>query len=189
MPKFQVKGESKLIEGHVLDVSRPALLAALRRYDPLLYVKWNSKKRAGKGCWELRRRPEFKSVKEGRYLDSPRGRVFMPGDVFEFDGYTISIPKYNENNFENHVKDFEYLTYDMVSWLASHDLWKYGFKGKNTMRDAEYNEAKYLDKIDEEADAERQYMIKQHKTQFQDFRQYIAAGGNPYRLMDYWDKV
>ncbi len=186
---IKTSNESKLVQGHVLDVAQAPLVAALRRFDPLLYVKWNAKKRSGRGLWELRRKPEMKSLKVGRYLDTPRGKVYTPGDVFEFQGYTLAIPKYNENHFENHVKDFDYLTYDMVAWVSSHDLWNHGFKGKYALKDAEYNEAKYDEKIDNEAADERSYMIKQHKTQFEDFRQYILAGGDPARLMDYWNKV
>lgn len=187
MKKVKLARESNLIQGHVLDVSRAPLLAALRRYDPQLYIKWNPKKRAGRGCWELRRKPEFKTVREGRFLETPKfGKVFFPGDVFEFDGYTLAVPKYHETNFENHVKDFEYLSYDMVKWVADHDLFKYGYKGKNAIQEAEYREAKYEEKIDEESYAEKMYGFKQMRTQISDFREYILAGGDPYRLLDFW---
>jgi len=186
--QVQIKHESKLVQGHVLDCARAPLLAALRRYDPLLYFKWNPKKRAGAGIWELRRKPEFKSVRQSRYLDTPKGRVFVRGDVFEFEGMTISTPQYHETDLENHVKDFDRLTYGILAWVADHDLFQYGFKGKNVMSEAEYREAKYEEKIDDDSYAEKQYMIKQHKTEFQDFREYILAGGSPYDLMRYWGK-
>lgn len=191
MTTLQVKVDSagKIVKGHVLDVAQSPLLAALRCYDPQLYVKWNSKKRGGIGCWELRRKPEFKSVLQGRVLDTPRGRVRIPGDVYDCFDYTISVPKYNENHAENHVKDFDYLTYEMVSWIAQHDLWKYGYKGKYAMHEAEYKEGQYLTRLEDEVDAEHKYMLKQHKTEFNDFREYILAGGNPHRLLDYWNKV
>jgi hypothetical protein len=192
MTKLNVKGESKLIQGHVLDVSRPHLLAALRRYDQQLYLKWNAKKRGGLGVWELRRKPEFKSVQESRWLDAPgKGKVFVKGDVFEFDGFTIVEPKYHETSFENHVKDFEVLTYQILDWVKAHDVWEMqntGFKGKNFVNEAEYREAKYEEKIDEDSYAEKQYMIKQHRTDFNDLREYVLAGGNPARLVDYWGK-
>lgn len=188
MPKFRVEHESRLVPGHVLDVAAVPLVSALKRYDKQLYVKWSPKKRGGQGCWELRRQPEFKSVKVGRYVDSPKGRVYIPGDVFEADDFTICVPKYNENQFENHVKDFDYLTYEMVEWVAKKDLWGYGFKGKYAAHEAEYKEGQYLTKIEEEADSERSYMIKQHKREFNDFREYLLSGGNPARLADYWGK-
>lgn len=185
---LQIKGESKVITGHVLDVAKAPLDRALRRYDPLLYTKWNPNKNRGLGVWELRRRPEFKSVRESRYLDSPKGRVLIPGDIMEFDDFTISIPKYHETNFENHVKDFQYLSYEIVTWLSGHDLWQYGYKGKNTTTEAEYREAKWLEKIDEDAHTERNYMIKQHRSEFRDYAEYINDGGNPARLVDFWGK-
>jgi hypothetical protein len=189
MYRVSVARESNIVQGHVLDVARAPLLAALRRYDPQLYLKWAPKKRGGCGLWELRRKPEFKSLREGRVVEAPiKGKVCIPGDVFDMGDHTICVPKYHENHAENHVKDFEYLTYEMLEWLSQHDLWGHGFRGKNAMKEAEYREAKYEEKIDEEADAERQYMIKQHKTQFNDFREYLLAGGDPYRLMDYWNQ-
>lgn len=192
MTSLKVNHESRLVQGHVLDVAKKPLLEALRRYDVQLYVKWNPKKLQGHGCWELRRKPEMKTVREGRFLDTPyRGRVFFPGDIHDLGDFTIVEPKYHETSFENHVKDFTHLSYGMVGWIAAHDLWtmdQCGFKGKNFTKEAEYREAKYEEKIDEDADADKQYMIKQHRTQFNDFRSYINTGGNPYRLMDYWGK-
>lgn len=185
--KIEVARESTIITGNVLDVSRAPLLAALRRYDPQLYLKWNSKKRGGRGVWELRRKPEFKSVREGRFLDTPkRGRVFFPGDVYSFDEFTISVPKYHETEMENHVKDFDVLGYHILDFVAPHDTWKYGYRGKDTMREAEYNEAKYDEAIEDEMVKDLNYMIKQNRTQFADFRRYVSEGGNPYRIFDYW---
>lgn len=181
--------EGNLVQGHVMDVSLAPLEAALKRYDQQLYLHWNPKKLRGRGVWELRRKPEFKTIRESRVVESPKGNVFIKGDIFDFGDHTIVYPKYHENHFENHVKDFYRLDYRILDWVKSKDLWDYGFRGKNTMKEAEYREAKYEEKIDEDADAERQYMIKQHRTQFNDFREYILAGGDPARLMDYWNKV
>ncbi len=190
MPTFKVARETLLIQGHVLDVAREPLLAALRSYDPQLYVKWNPKKRGGQGMWELRRKPEYKTLRAGRYLDTHhKGRVYVPGDVFEMeDGTTLAVPKYHETSAENHVKDFEKLTYEMVTWVAKHDLWNYGFRGKNAMHESEYMENQYLNKVEDDAHAERQYMIKQHRTEFNEFREYVLSGGDPHRLMDFWGK-
>lgn len=182
-------GVSNLVSGHVLDVSKKPLESALRRYDPQLYLKWNPKKRKGLGIWELRRKPEMKSALAGRSIDTPtKGLVYVPGDIFDMGDYTISVPKYNENHTENHVKDFEYLTYDILAWVSKHDGWQYGFRGKDLTHESDYREGKYLDKIDDDAQAERSYMIKQHRTEFNDFREYVLSGGDPYRLMDYWGK-
>jgi hypothetical protein len=184
--QIQIKGESKLIQGHVMDVSRPALLAALKRYDQQLYLKWNAKKQGGRGAWELRRRPELKSVKEGYYLEVPnKGKVGIPGDVFDMDGYTLVFPKYHESRADC-VKTFEKLDYRILDWVAKQDLWQYGYKGKHFADEAQYKEAKFEEMIDDKADADRQYELKQMKTQINDFREYILAGGDPYRLLDYW---
>lgn len=186
--RIEVNSVSKIVQGHVLDVARGPLVAALRRYDPLLYIKWNPKKRSGLGLWELRRRPEFKSAQRGRLLETPhRGKVFIPGDIFDLDEGTLIVPRYIENSFENHVKDFQRLDYGILNWVAKQDLWKFGYKGKNAMNEADYREGQYLTKIEDDAEAERAYMIKQHRTQFNDYRQYILSGGNPARLVDYWD--
>lgn len=179
---ISVKNEGRLITGHVLDVAKAPLEEALQRYDTQLYLKWNSKKTK----WELRRRPEFKSVRVGRYLDTPKkGRVFFPGDVYEFDGFTLAVPKYHETSADC-IKTLDRLDYSLVEWVAKQDLWQYGFKGKEFARESEYQEAKYEEKIDEESYAEKVYGFKQMRTQIQDFKQYIADGNNPYRLIDYW---
>lgn len=179
---------SRLVHGHVLDVAKKPLEEALRRYDPQLYLKWEPKKRRGQGAWELRRKPELKSLRAGRFVDSVRGRFYIPGDVYEFDGYTLAVPKYHETSAENHVKDFDRLSYEIVAWVAAHDAWNYGFRGKNLTRDAEYNEAKYLEREEAQAEEDRAYMIKQEKKAIREFREYVLSHGNPYRILDYWGK-
>lgn len=186
MSRIEVRHESRLVKGSVLDCAAAPLLAALRRYDSQLYFEWNSKKRGGLGCWQLKRKHELKSVKEGRYVDAPtKGRVYVPGDIFPNVEFTIVAPK-QRSDF---VKDFNYLTYDMVSWVASQDLWKYGYKGKDFVSEADYRNAKWMEAEEQAAHSERQYMIRQHKTQFRDLAEYIYSGGNPHRLADYWNDV
>lgn len=171
----------------MLDCARAPLLATLKRYDPFLYLKWNPKKRGGKGVWELRRAPEVKSVAIS--VPSDRHSVkSIQGDIYDLGPYSIVVPKYHEYDIENHIKDFECLGYHILGWLDQHDTWKYGFRGKYLTKEADYNEAKYMERIDEQADADRQYMAKQHKTLINDFREFILAGGNPYRIVDHWGK-
>lgn len=165
-----------------MDCAPGPLLQALRRYDNQLYVKWNSKK----AKWELRRKPEQKSVKEGRFMDTPtKGRVYFPGDVHQMDDFAIVVPKYHETSADR-VKFFDRLDYRILDWVAGHDLWKFGYKGKDFASESDYLAAKYEEKIDEESYAEKMYGLKQMKTQIQDFREYVLAGGDPYRLMDFW---
>lgn len=185
--QIKVNHESKLIQGDVLDVARGPLLAALKRYDQQLYLKWRPGKRGEKGVWELRRKPDLKSAKEGRYLDTPKGRVFFPGDVYEFDGFTLVVPKYHETKADC-VKTFDHLGYHILDWVAKQDLWKYGYMGKNFVSEADYKAAKFEEKIDEDSYNEKQYMLKDMRTQINDFREYVLAGGDPYRLLDFWGK-
>lgn len=180
--QIQVKHEFRIITGTINDVSKTHLERALKRYDSQLYLKWDSKK----AVWQLRRRPDTKSVKEGYFLDVPsKGRVFFPGDVHEFDNFTISVPKYHETRADC-VKIFQHLDYRILDWVAKQDLWKYGYKGKNFADEAAYREAKFEEKIDEDSYAEKAYGLKQMRTQINDFRQYVLDGGDPYRLLDFW---
>lgn len=187
MPSIKIFRESRIICGHVLDVSRAPLLAALRSYDPHLYFKWNPKKRNGLGVWELRRKPEFKTIRETIIPDDDRIPPTQ-GDIFYYKGMTISQPKYHET-LENHVKDFEILGYHILEWVKKHDMWEYGFRGKDMLRTADYKEALFLNKIDEDSASEREYNIRQHKTLIEDFKQYVLSGGNPHRLAEVWNRA
>lgn len=187
MENVKVARESNTIKGHVLDVAARPLLAALRRYDPQLYIRWAPKKRGGRGVWELRRKPEFKTIKEA--IPSDRyGIPDRPGDIHSLGSFSIVEPKYHETDVENHVKDFEVLGYHMVDWVAKHDGWNYGFRGKNLTSEADYNEAKYLEKIDAKSDEDRQYALKQYKSEIRWFKDYVLSGGDPALLMQYWGK-
>ena len=64
MPRFEIAPVGKISQGHVLDVAKGPFERALKDYDPLLYVRWNPKKVRGHGCWEIRRKPEMKGVRE-----------------------------------------------------------------------------------------------------------------------------
>lgn len=167
-----------IIKGHVLDCTQKPFEEALRLYDPQLYVKWNPKKLRKHGCWEIRRKPDEKTLR--------------PGDIYEFEGYTISWPKYHEIDIVNHVLDIGYLNYNAIEKLKSMDMWEQkdmGHKGKNLTKVLEYNEAKYLEGIDEKSAAEKEYNLKQFKKEISWFKEYVNSGGNPAHLASYWDKV
>jgi len=172
MRQFEVSREGRLIQGHVLDVSRPALEAALRRYDPLLYIKWEPKKFRGRGVWELRRKPEEK-------------KALYAGN---FQGMDLYCLEYKETSIVNHVLDIGYLNYDILNRLKKMDMWAITDRGKDISKVVEYNEAKYLDKVEDEAFKEREYNIKQHKSLIRDFMEFTNSGGNPYRIADHWGK-
>ncbi len=182
--KIQIKNEHRVVSGHVSDVSKQPLERALRRYDEQLYLKWDTKC----GVWQLRRKPEMKFAYEGYSIDTPRGLVGVPGDIFDCSDFglgTIVFPKYKETKHDI-VKEFSHLDYRILDWVAKQDLWKFGYKGKDFATDSAYLEAKYEEKIDEDSYAEKAYGLRQMKTQINDFRSYVLNGGDPYRLLDYW---
>ncbi len=173
--RFNSAPTGKAIEGHVLDCAKRPFLEALRLYDPLLYVKWNPKKCRGWGCWEVRRRPEEKTIR--------------PEDVTVWRGNTIVCPKYHENNLTHHVLDIPYLNYRVLEKLKSMDMWEQkdmGYKAKNLNSVIEYNEAKFDEKTEDKALSELKYNLKQQKSQIRWLKDYVNSGGNPYRLADHW---
>lgn len=181
-----------LCKGHVLDVSEKPFVQRLKDYDAQLYVKWNPKKLRGWGCWEIRRKPEEKTAKYSqRHELLPTGfmKYGVQGDVYEFNGFTIVYPKYHELDLINHVLDVAFLNYSVIDKLKKMDMWNQknmGYKGKNFNKEAEYLEAKHLDKIEDEALKELDYGMKQHKAEIRDFKEYVASGNNPYKLADHW---
>lgn len=120
--------------------------------------------------WEVRRKPETLSIK----------------DVVEFEGNTYVVCDYVENPLVNHVLDVPFLNYQVINKLREMDQWKDGKRGEDFNSRAEYAEAKYLEKVENRAEEEKAYMIKQHKSQIRDFKEYILSGGNPYRIAEYW---
>lgn len=172
-----VKPTGSIIKGHVFDCAVGPLQQALREHDAQLYVTWNSRKLHGWGCWEVRRKPELKTIRAS--------------DVVTFKGITIAEPKYHELNVVNHVMDVPFLNYSVVSRIKEMDTWnkeQFGHKGKNFGKEAEYLEAKYDEAIDEKSMKERDYNLKQLKSEIRDLKEYILSGGNPARIADFWDR-
>ena len=172
MAKIWVSPVGKLVEGHVLDCRRGPLEVALRRYDAQLYLKWNSKKLRGEGCWELRRKPEYKSVKE----------------TLMFQGKTYAVLEYKEYDTVNHVRDFAHLNYKILEWVKDplNDTWQESYKAKNFVNEFEYRNAKAQEKIDEQSDADRKYNIKQHKREIAGLMDYLNSGGDPNQIVENW---
>lgn len=162
-----------VIKGHVLDNSRVPLERKMREYDPQLYVRWNPKKLKGYGCWEVRRRPEFKRAKE----------------VVYHKGNTLVVLDYIENGFENHLLDVAYLNYNIITELKRIDTWQESYKAKDFGHTLEYKEAKRQEELEAKAEAEKDYALKQNKTKVRDLMAFVNEGGNPARIADYWDKA
>lgn len=161
-----------VIRGSVLDCARQPLEAALRVYDPQLYIKWNPKKLRGWGCWEIRRRPDYQTV-----LGS-----------YEFEGQTFHILGFKEQNLVHHVVDVPFLNYSVIEKLKKMDTWQDSYKGKDFGKELDYKMNKALDREEEKAFSEREYNIKQYKREIRWFKDYVASGGNPAQLADYWGK-
>lgn len=175
--KFEVGPTGNLIEGDILDVSKDHLTAALKAYDTLLYIKWNPKKIHGRGCWELRRRPEFKTV--------------VLREIFE--GNTYSIIDYKELDVENHVLDMPYLNYEVLTRIKKMDLW--ANSGYDRSNKAKLNN--FWDKMDgiredvQTADQKKAYddllyNTMQQKSALRSFKDAILSGVNPADIAKYW---
>lgn len=162
-----------LITGHVLDCNKTNIEQQLKRYDEQLYIKWNSRKLKGWGCWELRRRPEKKTVKE----------------VVIFGGNTIVNLDYIENGFVSHLLDLPFLNYSLIEKVRKMDTWMKSYYGKNWVNTYESKLDENEVKTKQKATDEMRYNFKQMKTQIKDFREYILSGNDPYRLLDNWDKL
>ncbi len=192
MPKVTTAPTGKLITGHVLDCSRAGVEAALKAYDPQLYVKWEPTKLRGWGCWELRWRPENKTARwsvHPEYLPNMRIKPAVQGDVYEFEGYTIVQPKYHENNFNNHVMDIPFLNYSLLEKVKQMDVWakeELGYKAKGLTKELDYREAKHLEKIEDQAIKDLDYNLRQHKSEIRWFKEYVNSGRNPYELASHW---
>lgn len=169
MSRILVGPTGNCIIGHVLDSSRSPLEAKLRDYDPQLYLRWNAKKLRGWGCWQLMRRSETKSIV----------------DWAELDGHTYLRMEYTPGD---HIFDVPFLNYNLLERLKKGDTWRYGYKGKNFASELEYMEAKQAENLEEKSEAEKDYMIKQHKSQIRGFMDYVNNGGNPYAIADVWNK-
>lgn len=176
--KVWVSPTGNIIRGHVLDTAVGPLVERLRDYDPLLYVRWNSKKLRGWGCWEVRRKPELKSVKDA--------------DIIVYQKHTIVCPKYHELDLINHVMDVPFLNYSIFEKLKKMDMWNQkdmGDRGQNFGKEAEYLQGKYEEKIEDQALREKEYNIKQHKSLIREFKEYVLSGHDPYEIARVWDKA
>lgn len=173
MAKFVMGPTGSSIRGHVLDCAVAPLERALKSYDSQLYVHWNPRKLRGWGCWQVRWKPEAKTVREE--------------DIVVFNGNTYVCPQYHENNFNNHVIDVPFLNYDIINKIKKMDAWvHYGYKGKDLGREVDYIEAKYDEKVEDEMIKEREYNLKQMRSEIRWLKEYVASGGNPARIADYW---
>lgn len=167
-----------VITGDMLDVNKASLERALQTYDSQLYIKWNPKKQHGYGIWELRRRPDKKSVIE----------------TVELDGIKYHLLGYKENDFENHVFDMPILSYSILGRLKRADMWtQASFDGTNLDKTKrlvdkiEDNRVNFNHSVKDKALKDALYELKQDRAYLNQFREDILAGLNPAELARYWD--
>ena len=160
----------KVSQGHVLDCAMGPLKEKLRDLDEQLYIKWNPKKLKGWGLWEVRRRPNYKMVKE----------------TVEFGGNTYHQIDYIENNFEHHILDVPFLNYDIITKLKQIDTWANSDKGRNFNDQMDSKAASFEEAGKAKALAERQYELKQQKSMVRDLMDYTLGGGDPSLIAHHW---
>lgn len=156
-----------VVQGHVLDCSKKALEEKLRDYDPLLYVRWNPRKRSGMGIWEVRRRPEKNTAV---YYGELNGLPFFRMEPVEI-------------NVVSHVLDVEYLNYEILTKLKAMDTWQVD----NFADQFEYEERKAVEKAESRINEELRYGIKHHKKEMRVIKDYMQSNVNsPADLAKYW---
>lgn len=178
MNKISIGPTGQLIQGTVFDCNKSSVESAFKGYDPLLYIKWNATKNHNMGCWELRRRPEKKSIKE----------------TIEFEGTKYHNLDYVELDVINHVLDMPILTTHFLDKLKRMDLWAAaGYDGVNQnklMSKLDSIEAageKYRTDGETKAYNEAVYQLRQGRTVLNRFRNDILSGLNPAEIARYWD--
>lgn len=176
MNKFNIGPTGALVHGTIHDCKRSSVESAIKSYDPLLYIKWNPSKNYGMGRWELRRRPEKKSVKE----------------TLEIDGVKYHRLDYVELDLVNHIFDLPVLNYSIMERIKKADVWaRADYDGNNATK-----VERLLDRIEEKRIAlqeehkkknmeETLYKMQQFDSQLEVYRQAILDGQNPADLVKY----
>lgn len=171
MSKILMGPTGKTIKGHCLDVSIKPFLRALRDHDPLLYVKWNPNKCAGWGCYEIRRKPEFTTIK----------------DIAEYQGHLILDIGYVENDLMNHVLDCAFLNYDQIRKIKSIDTW--GVGPRQWLDNREYMAKKQKELNKEKAKYAMRDAAKTFKKEINQYKEFVNSGNNPHLIAGLIDSV
>jgi hypothetical protein len=168
----------RIVRGHLFDTDKEAFDRALRFHDPLLYSVWNTEKFHGRGCWEIRRRPEFNTIV----------------DVTSYEGCEIFILAPKEYDLVHHVLDTQFLNYDIIRYLKQQDTFQYG---GNT---SEERAAKWQAEVERRTAQTRQLAMENglkrrseaartFKNEIKAFKEYVQNGGNPHLIAAHWDRV
>lgn len=148
-----------IIQGHVLDCNKKWLEAKLQDYDRQLYVKWNPKKRNGRGVWEVRRHPNEKTL------------------VQRCIGFWEL--QYVESDIIHHVMDAEYLDHRIIDKIKQMDTWQ----DKNWTKTLDKKAFEYEAKKRKTNREELTYNLKQHKQYWKDLQEMVRQGRNPGDLL------
>lgn len=158
-----LRGFGRVVTGSVQDCNKLALESALKFYDPFLYIKWNTDKRGGRGCWEVRRAPEYTTpVYQGK-----------------LNGQKLYTMERVESDIIHHVLDVPVLHYGVLGKIKSMDAWKH----KNFNSYLENAAAEWEARERQSAREELQYNIKQHKREWREFASLVSQGLNPGQLI------
>lgn len=179
MHSITVGVTGSLVRGDIMDVQVKSLERAIQDYDSQLYFRWNPLKRRGHGVWELRRRPNKKTIVE----------------TIPYGGNTYCIIDYKEHDLENHVWDLPRLGYDLLQRLRESDQ----FAMCNYEVGQHHRLSKHLLEMENKAAnikleaqaksrADMLYNLKQDKGIINDFREKLLSGVDPNHLMRYWGK-
>lgn len=177
MNEIKIGPTGATVQGCVLDCNKKSLERAIKSYDPLLYIKWNPNKLNKMGCWELRRRPEKKSVKE----------------TIEYHGTKYHSLDYVELDIVNHIFDLHTLSYNIIEKLKKTDTWvRAGYDGSNTKKitnlldQVEHTRIRLQEEGQKKLKDNMAYELKQDRAVFTQFREDIRSGLNPAEIARYW---
>lgn len=149
--------------GHVADCNKERLERMLKDYDNQLYIRWDAKRKNGRGCWQIRRRPNDKTqVYQGHYQGQP-----------------IFTAEYVEEDLTHHVLDVEVLSYDLVGKIKSMDAWN----EKHFINDLEYLEDKASNEARKKNQEDLKYHMKQYRRTWRDMKEALASGQSLGQLL------
>jgi hypothetical protein len=159
----QLRGFGRVVTGSVLDCDKDTLEKQLQFYDPFLYIKWNTDKLGGQGCWEIRRAPEY-----GTYISHGT-----------FNGGTLYTYERRESDLIHHVLDCPVLHYGLLGKIKSMDAWKH----KDFNSHLENTAAEYEARARKSAEEEMRYDIKQHMREWRELASLVRSGANPSQFI------
>lgn len=155
----------RISRGHVLDVAQKPLEQALKDHDSELYIRWNSRKLKGHGCWEIRR----------------RGGLAV-ADITKHKAYSIVRLEHCELDVVNHVLDAAFLNYDLIRKIKEMDA----FNKNHWVHRIDELEAETQQKQQAKARDELKHSAKEYRREIRDFKEFINSGGNPNLIGAFW---